>query len=255
MHPVLFEIGGFTVYTYGLMLSLALLIATAGLLREAPREKINPDHLLEAIITVAVAGLIGSRILYVALNWHEFSDRWITILFTRSGGLSFYGAFFGGALALLWWCRWRKVGFLKLADLMAPYLALGYAIGRIGCFLNGCCYGKVATVPWAMPASAADPLLRHPVQLYATLGGLLIFLILKRLRPFRPFTGFFIIALFALYGMLRFVTEFFREEPVAWLGLSLAQLFSGALFILSAALLLFVLYGGAKGKREKIGRP
>ncbi len=248
MHPVFFEIGGFTVYTYGLMLSLALLVATMGLMREAPREGINPDHLLEAIIATAVAGLIGSRVLYVVLNWHAFSDRWVTVFFTRSGGLSFYGAFFGGVLALLLWSRWRKVGFLKLADLMAPYLALGYAIGRIGCFLNGCCYGTVSTVPWALPASAADPLLRHPVQLYASLGGVLIFIALKLLRPARPFIGFSIMALFAFYGILRFVTEFFRDEPAAWLGLSLAQLFSGALFILSTALVLLVFFSGRRNR-------
>ena len=127
-----------------------------------------------------------------------------------------------------------------MADLLAPYLALGYALGRVGCFLNGCCYGKEATVPWALPINMADTVLRHPAQLYAAFGGLIIFTILKLLRPKRPFVGFIMIALFAFYGILRFIVEYFRQVEVVWLGLSTAQLFSlGLTFVSLAAIMLF----------------
>ena len=250
MKPVLVEIGGFAIYSYGVMLSLALLVCSLGLLKQASREKFNPDHVLEAVIAAALAGLVGSRLLYVFLNWGLYQGQWIKILFTRSGGLSFYGAFIGGLIAILAWCRYRKLDFLKLTDLMAPYLALGYAFGRIGCFLNGCCYGKVSTVPWALPASAVDNLLRHPAQLYASLVGLIIFLILYQLRPRRPFDGFQLIMLALLYGVLRFITEFFRDMPLVGLNFTLAQIFSLAVVLLSLILLLifFAIKGYRKGR-------
>ncbi len=252
MHPILFQIGGFSVFSYGAMISLAILIAAIALVREAPREKFNPDHVLESIIVAAAAGLIGSRILYVVLNLDEFSGRWLSIFFARFEGLSFYGAFFGGALALFFWCRWRKVNFLKLADLLSPYLALGYAFGRIGCFLNGCCYGKVSGVSWAFAIPAVDGLSRHPVQLYAGLGALLIFAVLKLFRPIRPFAGFNLICLAALYGMLRFTTEFFRDEPAVWLGLTAAQLFSLSLTVAALVLLILVFSAGSKKSSKKV---
>lgn len=240
LKPVLVEIGGFTIYSYGFMLSLALLVSSLGLLKQASREGFNPDHVLEAVIAASAAGLIGSRLLYVFLNWELYQGQWIKILYTRSGGLSFYGAFIGGLVALFAWCRFRKLQFLKLTDLMAPYLALGYALGRVGCFLNGCCYGIVSPVPWALPAFTADRFLRHPVQLYASLGGLIIFIILYRIRPKRPFEGFQLIMLALLYGVLRFITEYFREEPEVWLNFTFAQIFSLGLALSSLLLLLVV---------------
>jgi phosphatidylglycerol---prolipoprotein diacylglyceryl transferase len=250
VHPILFQIGGVSIYSYGAMISLAILVAALALFREAPKEGINPDQVLEAIIVAAAAGLVGSRLLYVALNWSYFSHRLTDILFARFEGLTFYGAFFGGALALLIWGRWRKVRFLPMADLLAPYLALGYAFGRIGCFLNGCCFGKISGVAWAMPAAMVDNLLRHPVQLYASVGAVLIFIVLKLLRKARPFQGFTLAALFAFYGMLRFTTEFFRAEPVVWLGLTFAQLFSLGLSLSAVTLILVVMFGNSKNKKR-----
>ena len=235
MYPELFTIGNLTVHSYGLMIALAVLISAAAIYREAPGENLNSDHVLEAVIASTFFGLIGARLLYVMINWQYFSANPSGILFTQFAGLSFYGGLFLGAAALYLWSSWRRIGFLKLADLMAPYLALGYAFGRVGCFLNGCCYGRETDLPWAMPASMTDNLLRHLVQLYAALGAVLIFLALKYLRPRRPFVGFVLLSLFAFYGLLRFTTEFFREEEAVWLGLSTAQNFSLALVLVSAA--------------------
>lgn len=250
MYPILFEIGPVAVYSYGVMISLAILVAALALYREAPREGMNPDLVLEAIIVGAVSGLIGSRLLHVALNWEIYSGRLFTILSARFEGLSFYGAFFGGALALFFWSRRRKVNFFKMADLLAPYFALGYGFGRIGCLLNGCCFGKVSNVFWALPAAMVDNLLRHPVQLYAAAGALLIFIILKLLRKVRPFTGSILLTLAALYGVLRFTTEFFRDEPVVWLGLTVAQLFSLLLAVFSLSIIMLVIFLGAKGQSK-----
>jgi len=251
VNPILFEIGTITVYSYGVMISLAILVAALAMYYEAPREKIDPEIVLEAIVVGALFGLIGSRLLFVLLNWELFSGRLLTVFFTRFEGLSFYGAFFGGALALFVWSRRRKVNFYKMADFMAPYLALGYAFGRIGCLLNGCCFGKVSAIPWALPAAAADNLLRHPVQLYAAAGAIVIFIVLKLLRKVRPFTGFNLLILAALYGALRFTTEFFRDEPQTWLGLTTAQQFSLLLTISSLAVVAAVIRFGAR-KQDKL---
>lgn len=240
MHRILFHIGTLPVYSYGAMISLAVLVAAIFMSRESRRVGIEPDQILEAIIAAAVSGLLGSRILYVLLNWDQFSGHWKDIFFSRFAGLTFYGALFGGALGLLLWCRWRKVDFFRLADLCAPYLALGYSFGRVGCFLNGCCYGRVSVRPWAVVIPAVDNLPRHPVQLYAAGGALLIFIILKLMQSYRPYLGFNLIALGALYGALRFTTEFFREEAAVWLGLTLAQLFSLGLVILALSLMLLL---------------
>jgi phosphatidylglycerol---prolipoprotein diacylglyceryl transferase len=253
MYPELFRIGSLTVHSYGLMMALGILVSTLALQREAPREGISADHILEAIIVAAFFGLIGSRILYIFLNWQDYSSQPLKLILTQFEGLTFYGALFGGVIALLVWSYWRKIGFLKMADLLAPYLALGYAFGRIGCFLNGCCYGKEATVPWALPINTADPVLRHPVQLYAVFGGLVIYIILKLLRPRRPFVGFVMMALFALYGMLRFTTEFFRHGYEVSLGLTTVQIFSLTLFLLSVVIIALICYllPGAEAAKKK----
>ncbi len=217
------------------MLALGVLVSALALYREAPRENINPDYVLEAVMVAAVSGLFGARALYIILNWDYYSGRLFSSFFTQFEGLSFYGGFLGGIIMLAVWSRWRKVGFLKLADLAAPYLILGYGFGRIGCFLNGCCFGKESDLPWAIAVGAVDGTLRHPVQLYAALGALAIFILLKKLRPVRPFVGFIFIALFAFYGLLRFTTEFFRYGELIWFNLTLAQLFSLGLVVVSLA--------------------
>lgn len=240
MHRILFHIGNLPVYSYGAMISLAVLVAAILMSRESSRQGIDPDNTLEAIIVAVVGGLLGSRIFYVILNWEYYRGRWQDIFFARFEGLTFYGAFLGGVLALVLWCRWRKINFFKFTDLAAPYFILSYAFGRIGCFLNGCCYGRVSTVPWAVAIPTVDSLPRHPVQLYAAAGGLIIFIILKLMQRFRPYTGFNLVALCAFYGILRFTTEFFREEAIVWMGLTLAQLFSLGLAIVSLTVMLYL---------------
>ncbi len=242
MYPELIKIGSLTIHSYGLMMALAILVAALALYREAPREGINPDHILEAIIVAAFFGLIGSRILYIFLHWSYYSTQPFIKILTEFEGLTFYGAMFGGVIAILVWSSRRKINFMRMADLLAPYLALGYAFGRVGCFLNGCCFGRESDVPWALPINMADPVLRHPVQLYAALGGLLIFIILKLLKPKRPFVGFILLSLFVLYGALRFTTEFFRYGYDAAIGLTSAQIFSLALFTLSLAAMAMITY-------------
>ncbi|NLI69575.1 MAG: prolipoprotein diacylglyceryl transferase [Firmicutes bacterium] len=245
MYPVLWETPYFSIYAYGLMISLGILISSILVLREAPRQGYHPDHILEAIIIVGISGLVGSRILFVILNWSYYRDDPIRILHFRSGGLSFYGAIILAIIGLLLWSRWRKLHFLKLADFLAPYMLLGYAFGRVGCFLNGCCYGKITDLFKGSQLAEIFP--RHPVQLYASLGALALFFLVLYLRKYKFFEGYNFTLVILTYGLLRFTTGFFREDVISWLGLSFAQIFSMGLVVAMALLLWFK-------KRRKAGK-
>ncbi len=252
MRPTLFTIGTMPFHGYPTMLVLALAVGVTAAALQARREGFTPRLVLECCFVVALTGLVGARLLYIFLNWGFYSVHPERIYLLRLTGLSFYGAFAGGALAAYVWSSLRKQNFLKMADLLSPYLILGYAITRIGCLLSGCCYGKVSGVCWAVVIPRVDNLYRHPVQLYASYGALLIFVFLKAMHSRKPFDGFNLAALGSLYGLLRFTTEFFREadsHPL-WLGLSAAQLFSLALGLLSTALLL---YYRKRALQQKIG--
>lgn len=258
MYPVLFRIGNMPVYGYSAMMVLAIIIGVTAAVIEAKREGLNPKLMFEVAAFTIIMGLIGARALYVILNWNFYRTHPQRIFILRFTGLSYYGAFIGGALAAFLWSRWRKQNFGKIADILSQYLILGYAIVRIGCLLSGCCYGKVSGVYWAVVIPRVDNLYRHPVQLYASFGAFLIFLFLKFMHPRRPFDGFNLVALGSLYGLLRFITEFFREEAIVFLGLTKAQLFSLPLCVGSTILMFHLIKraqapeaAGSKGKRKK----
>ena len=239
MHPILWETSYFTIHSYGFMISLAILFSAFFLLREASKAGYNPDHILEAVIVLGISGLIGSRILYVLLNFGYYSANWVQILNLRVGGLSFYGAIIFGLAALIVWCRFRKLKILELADFFSPYLMFGYAFGRIGCFLNGCCFGKISSLPFALPAASTDNLLRHPVQLYAAVLALIFFAVILYLKKYAFYDGYVFTLLLLFYGILRFSTGFFRYDAVMIYGLSPAQIFSLILTLLAAAFLVY----------------
>lgn len=253
MRPVLFKLGDYPFYGYSTMMFLAIIIGITAALFAAKKKGIKPRLLLEGAIFTVIVGLIGARLLYVALTWDYFSVHPEKIFLLSMTGLSYYGAFLGGALAVWLWCRWRKLNYWQMADLMSPYLILGYAIVRIGCLLSGCCYGKVSGVYWAVVIPRVDSLFRHPVQLYASFGAFLIFAFLKIIEPIRPFPGFNLVALGSLYGVLRFSTEFFREGTALWLGLTGAQWFSLFLAVISTTM-IYYLTKRAKSAKAKSGK-
>jgi len=242
MRPVLFEVGGISVYAYGFMISLGVITALILLYRESRSRGFDPEQVFEAVLYASLAGAIGARLLFVLLEWDWVVEDISRVLKFQEGGLSFYGAFALGLMVLFVWSRWRGIYFFHLTDFFAPYLALGYAFGRVGCFLNGCCYGVVSDIPWALPASMVDNLPRHPVQLYAAAGSLLIFFIIRYLQKHKLFPGFNMLSVIMLYGLMRFTVEFSREEDLMWGPLSMAQVFSMLLFLATGAILVFMAF-------------
>lgn len=234
MRPVLVEIGSFTLYSYGAMLMIAFVVGIFFTLREAPRKGFNADYLYEGYIISIILAVFGSRITYIVLNWEYYQgEPFLRTLFARESGLTFYGGLIAVLLGLLVHSYYRKVPFLKLMDFAAPFIALGYGITRLGCFMNGCCYGHVTAAPWGVTFPYVDGLTRHPTQLYAVFAGVLIFVVLRYMRKYSFFDGYIFLYFFIFYGIYRFVVEFFRvSEPVLWF-LSPAQLMT-LLFVAAA---------------------
>lgn len=242
MHPILLKLGPFTLYTYGAMLVLAFAASTWLAVRSArrlPQElvAITPDQLLDFTAVLLFGGLFGARLLYVVLRWEEFADAPQHIIALWEGGLIWYGGFAGGVLASWLYVRSHRLVWLRVADQVVPFLALGHAIGRIGCFLNGCCYGKpVGGCCGILFPGHPAPVV--PTQLLESLGLFAIYLWL-RLRqpgilrsPGRAVGGYLL-----LYGVLRFGIEYLRGDQTVWaMGLTLQQLISVGTLLLGALL-------------------
>lgn len=248
MYPELLHIGPVTIYAWGAMLALALLLLAFLMSSRFKKAGINPDYALDIILLCVLAGIIGSRLFYVVFyDWSYFADHPAQIFSLANGGfggLVWYGGFFGGALAFYLYIRWRKLNFWDMADLVVPYMALAYAMVRIGCFLNGCCYGVPTSLPWGVAFPDLDSLHRHPTQLYSTIINLGIFYGLLKLYPRRTFKGEVFLAYLGLYSIYRFIIEFFRENLVVGGVLTISQLIA-----LGVALVAVGLYIGMKRRR------
>ena len=231
MHPLICKIGPLTVYSYGVMLTVAVLVCSLLLTREAKRLGLSADIVLDLIFWIVVGGILGARLFYIALNLEFYlEDPW-EIIMLQHGGLAFQGGLLGGILSGLYFIRRHALPLLPTLDLVAPYIALGHAIGRIGCFLNGCGYGK--EVPWGIffPSHQAN---MHPTQLYESAGLLVIFLILKRCERSIKYPGQIFVYYLMLSSVLRFTNEFFRADHIElWMGLSIFQIVSVGILIMA----------------------
>jgi phosphatidylglycerol:prolipoprotein diacylglycerol transferase len=223
MHPVLFEIGDFTLSTYEAAMSVAFLVAIFLAYRRAAKVGIDQGLVLDLSLWIVIASLLGGRVLFILTRLDEYMRDPVEILKFWRGGMVYYGGLIGGVMAVWIILSRRKRPFFPVADLLAPYVILGYAIHRsLGCFMAGCCYGAPTDSPWGVvfpPGSAAavtygvgTPV--HPTQLYTAASGFLIFGVLWWLRRRRLFPGALAIALFILYGISRFTIEFFRGDAI-----------------------------------------
>lgn len=246
MHPILIKIGPLSIPTYGFFVAAGFLLGAALALRRARQEGINPDVITDLAFYILLGTLIGARIYYVGEHISYFKSRPWEALYLWKGGLAFYGGFLGAFLMALWYVKKHKLPLWPLADLLAPSVAAGETVGRLGCFSAGCCYGKPCHLPWAItftnPHSLAPlgiPL--HPTQLYHALANLLIFLILIWLYPKRKFPGQVFFAYLFLYGLARFSIEFLRGDPRVYIGpLSLPQWFSILAMAGAVSMLIFL---------------
>ena len=239
MYPIVAKLGPITVYSYGVMMVIAFLTTTyltqrAALALPAAGRPMSQEQIMDFSCVALLGGLLGGRAFYVALNWQAFAQAPAVIVAIWHGGLVWYRGFVGGITAGWFYTRAKRLAFLRVVDLFIPFLALGHAIGRLGCFLNGCCYGK-PTEAWCgvVVPGQAEPVL--PTQLFEAAGLCILFLGLKSLqRPSvlsRP--GRVLGAYLVSYGILRFLLEPLRgDQPIWWAGFTLQQLISIGMIII-----------------------
>ncbi|MEW6201182.1 MAG: prolipoprotein diacylglyceryl transferase [bacterium] len=236
MHSELLRIGPLTIHSYGVMLALAFLAGILWARREARAAGMPPEWILDAGVYVIVLSILFGRLLYVILDINYYLQHPSEIINIQMGGLSLHGGVAGGALGVMYFCWRRKVGVFKFGELVIPSLALGTAIGRIGCFLNGCCHGKSSVAPWAiaLPELKDGGILRHPTQLYESLLCLLLFFFLLFMKRYRRKDGDLFAFYLMGYSVVRFVVEFYRagaSSVIGWIGFTYAQWLSIAVFV------------------------
>jgi phosphatidylglycerol:prolipoprotein diacylglycerol transferase len=230
MLPTLVHIGPFTLYSFGLMVILGFLAGLAVGGKLARERGLPGEAWLDGAVFILFAGIAGARLLYVALNWKSFSGHLLNVGALWQGGMSFHGGVIAAVAAGVLYMRHRKIPILAMADAGAPGIALGYAIGRVGCFLNGCCYGTPTDLPWGIVFPHAEThVASHPTQLYATVLNLLLMggLIALYRRPHR--VGQVMAAYVVGYSVYRFLIESLRKGVTAEVlafGLTEAQVFS-----------------------------
>jgi len=247
MYPILLKAGPVVLYSYGFFVALGFLASSFFVWRFAREEEIEEEKLLDGILVAVFSGLAGARLYYVFLNWPVFSKDVFRIFHLIAyPGLGIMGGLIFGLAGFFLFSRLTKLDFAKTVDLGAIGLSLGQAIGRIGCFLNGCCYGKATSAFWgvAFPGLANR---RHPTQLYEAVLSFFIFLVLVSVRknwtyitgrPFREGRrGAIALLYFFLYGGARLMVEFFRDDIVYYAGIDLVLLIS-LIFILGSLVLL-----------------
>lgn len=239
MHPILFKIGPLTVYSWGFMLALAIIVAIWGIGKLFVREGYDKEKVLDITLITVIAGLLGGRLLFILLfAWDDFLANPLIFFAYSSGGLVWYGAFAGGFLGFVIYIYKSGLNFWNVADMFAPFVALGYAMVRIGCFMWGCCYGKVTSSPLGVVFPGVDNFTRYPTQLFSSAINLLLFILLITYFPRRKFPGQVFLLYLIGYSIYRFSIEFFRFNEILYYGLSLAQYMSLGLLIAAAIMYL-----------------
>jgi len=238
MHPVLFEFGNLKIYSYGVMVALGFLIAVYLASRKAQRAGIAPQQIFDVGLYALLSGIIGARVLHVLLDFGYYMNRPLEIIMINHGGLAFQGGLVTGIIGAWVYIRRNRMPLWKTADVISPYLALGEAIGKIGCLLNGCCYG----IPTYLPIGIKLPghILRlHPTQLYSFIFLLTVFVVLKKIYEEKRFDGLVFFSYLAICSLGRFFIDFFRGDlrPVIF-GLRISQLISLGIFFASLFLIL-----------------
>lgn len=223
MIPVIASFGPFHLYSYGLCLAIGILLSLQLMRRKAAQEGFpKPDDCSDMIFALFLWGFSGARLFYVAQNLSYYLADPLKILAVWEGGLIFYGGAIAALVGFYVTTQLKKISFWKFLDFIVPYVALTQFFGRVGCFLNGCCYGKACELPWAVhfPQSGGPV---HPAQLYEAFYAFVLFIYLLARRRKTGFEGEVGLLYFVLYAFGRYLIEFVREPGWAWLGLTLNQ--------------------------------
>ncbi|AGH96334.1 prolipoprotein diacylglyceryl transferase [Pseudobdellovibrio exovorus] len=231
------NLGSLQIPTFFLVISVSLSLMLFLLSREVDRQQKSRKLAFDLALTLMIAGFVGGRLLHVFYEeWTYYSANPLQVLYFWNGGFVFLGGLLLCLIAGYIFTRIHKVNFLEWADFFTPLFSLGHALGRIGCFLSGCCYGSYCTLPWAIDG-------RHPTTLYLFFSELLIFFSLLGLRRYRFFqqtTGALFVLWLTVHSSVRFYTEYFRDD---FRGIFIRLPLFGSLSI-SQLISLFIIFNG-----------
>lgn len=248
MDPVAIQIGSLAIRWYGVMAAVGFLLGSAVLFRLRKIIGISEDRCSGVLLVAMIAGVVGARIFYVVQFWHYYRNDLAAIFRVDQGGLVFYGGFILSIVSIGVYCRIHKLDFIRLLDLFTPAIAIAHCCGRIGCFLNGCCYGKASNGWFSVNYPAgSDAALRYPgtgvmpVQLIEAGENIIAFFVFYQIAK-RTRRGVAVSAYFISYGVLRFINEFWRGDNPRIFGLlTPAQLIGVVLIPTGVAMLLYFL--------------
>lgn len=248
MHPIAFQLGSLTVHWYGVMMALAFLAGLWTATRRARLVNVSGEIIADVTLWLMLGGILGARVVYVTTYWkQEFADQPISEIFMiQHGGLVYYGGLIGASLAAIGYLAWKKLPVWKVADILAPSIALGSIFGRMGCLLNGCCYGYPTSLPWAIHFPAdheTHGVGVHPTEIYDATLNLVLYLALAWLFRRKKFDGQIFAAYLMGYAVFRSIVEQFRGDYPAdhiHAGITSAQLLSIPMFVIGLGLMLFL---------------
>jgi len=239
---VAFELFGFQVYWYGILAAAAFLVAFGTASRRAPRVGIRSEDVFNLAPWIIIGAVVGARVLYVISYWDkEFAGRPWTQIFNMRSGLVYYGGLIGSSLGTIIFCRKARLPLWRMADVMAPSIALGHAFGRVGCFMTGCCYGRPTDLPWAVHFPKehwTHGIAVHPTQLYESSLNFLFYMFLAWLYRRRKFDGQIFAIYLIGYALIRAFVEFFRGDY------DLSQFHFGGLASPGQTVSIFILAAG-----------
>jgi phosphatidylglycerol:prolipoprotein diacylglycerol transferase len=258
MYPELFSIGPLTLHTYGLLIAIGLVVGIIVAGRIGRLQGIEFQKIMDMGLIIIITGIIGSRLAYVIINFSYYKTYPLDIFKLWNGGLVFSGGLIAVLLMMVWYAKKSGYSLWQLGDLWAPAAAVGQAIGRIGCFMAGCCYGKPTDIPWGVvftdPRSLVPqdmlniPL--HPTQLYSSLSGFIIFIILMILSVKKGFEGQVLLWFLILHSTGRLLIERFRgdDRGLIFGGVWTATQFLTVIILIVSVIMLFIL----KSRKEKL---
>ena len=237
MNPIAFSIFGFEVRWYGIILSAAILTGIYIAAMEAKRQHIDTEFIIDLALWTIPSSIIGARLYYVIFEWSYYKGDFLRMINIREGGLAIHGALIAAFLSGYIFTKYKKMSFLNTADICAPAIVMGQAIGRWGNFMNGEAHGGPTNLPWGI---IVDGIKVHPTFLYESLWNLGVFAILILLRKNKKYNGQIFLTYGILYSLGRFWIEALRTDSLLVGGMKTAQLVSLAVILIFSTAMYFL---------------
>jgi phosphatidylglycerol---prolipoprotein diacylglyceryl transferase len=264
MYPKILDLGPIAIHTYGLLLAAAFICGIWAASRNARKQGIDPDSVWNMGLVIIFSALVGAKVLLFLSDYRYYSEnpREIFALSTLRVSGVYYGGLILAIACAAWYLKKKRLPFWKMADIAVPGIALGQAIGRLGCLSAGCCYGKPTHMPWGIIftnnyayENVGVPLNipLHPTQIYESLGAFCLFLYLMRRFPKKHVDGQILLEYVSLYALMRFAIEFFRDDDrgfVLYGLLSTSQLIAILTILASAAVYFFLVRRPAEASKN-----